>query len=484
MTVTPLHQRPVWVPVPELGAARLDPLYYDPTLTIAEHHLRSNGKLSWRRLKQVADEVYSFGAYELTNHIQFVEPQNGSIPFVTVTEIDNPFVDMTRVRHIDRASHELLTKSRCTAGTLLLSMAGSIGRTGVIPSGVGECNSNQDVAKVRVNTGESDPQFLASYFSSRIGVAACEREAAGAVQKHLYLYNIEQLPVPCPSKQLRTAIGHKVRAAERLRAASATAQSTINTWLADCLPKWDEPGGQLSVTPAFSCDIDTERLDPWYNHRQFQQLEATLAATPLLISLFSVGALVTDRWNGTSGEIEYVEIGEFDLAQGTAHGKVIAAANAPSRAQIAARSGDLAVSLVRPNRKNIVFIQGSGRRQIVVTSGCEVLRFANEDIAALYSVVLRHNAVTHQIMRWNTGTSYPAIEKLRTDRVLVPAIPDDKKDELLKAARLAVTGVERAKALTQEAIADVESLIDGKLDEEKCLKQGRELAEEFGLEVP
>ena len=47
---------------------------------------------------------------------------------------------------------------------------------------------------------------------------------------------------------------------------------------------------------------------------------------------------------------------------------------------------------------------------------------------------LRHNAITHQIMRWNTGTSYPAIEQLRSDRILVPAIPDDKQHELLEAA--------------------------------------------------
>lgn len=484
MTTTPLHERPVWVPVPELGANRFDPLYYDPTLTIAEHHLRSNGKLAWRRLKQVANDVYSFGAYELTNHIRFVEPGNGSIPFVTVTEIDNPFVDISRVRHIDRQSHELLDKSRCGPATLLLSMAGTIGRTGVIPEGIGECNSNQDVAKVSVNIAESDPYFLASYFSTKVGVAACEREAAGAVQKHLYLYNIEQLPVPYPAQQFRTSIGHKVRAAERLRAAAATAQNAISIWLASVLPQWEEPHEQLGVMPVFNRVIDPERLDPWYNHHQFQQLESTLKGISSLVPLSSVATLVADRWNGSSGEIEYIEIGEFDLAQGTAHGKVITAANAPSRAQIAGRIGDLAVSLVRPNRKNIVFIQGSGRRPIVVTSGCEVLRFPDADTAALYSVVLRHNAITHQIMRWNTGTSYPAIEQLRVDRILVPSVPDDKRGDLMKTARLAVTGVERAKALTQQAIMDVENLIDGKLDEDQCLDEGRKLAEEFGLEVP
>ncbi len=42
----------------------------------------------------------------------------------------------------------------------------------------------------------------------------------------------------------------------------------------------------------------------------------------------------------------------------------------------------------------------------------------------------------------------------------------------------------RAKKLVQDAITDVESLIDGKLDEDRCLAEGRALANEFGLEVP
>jgi type I restriction enzyme, S subunit len=197
-----------------------------------------------------------------------------------------------------------------------------------------------------------------------------------------------------------------------------------------------------------------------------------------------VASLVEDRWPTGSSEIEYIEIGEFDLSQGTVHGAVISGDTAPSRAQILARSGDIAVSLVRPNRKNVAFIQGSGTHPIVVTSGCEVLRCADPSVAAFYSVVLRHNPVTYQIMRWNTGTNYPAIENLRLDRIFVPAIPESERERLLKAAGIAVIGQERVKALIAAAIADVEKLIEGKLDETACLEEGRKLAHEFGLEMP
>ena len=41
----------------------------------------------------------------------------------------------------------------------------------------------------------------------------------------------------------------------------------------------------------------------------------------------------------------------------------------------------------------------------------------------------------------------------------------------------------RADSLVQQAVSDVENLIDGTLDESACVEQGRQLAEEFGLEV-
>jgi hypothetical protein len=69
-------------------------------------------------------------------------------------------------------------------------------------------------------------------------------------------------------------------------------------------------------------------------------------------------------------------------------------------------------------------------------------------------------------------------------RIFVPAIPESERERLLKAAGIAVIGQERVKALIAAAIADVEKLIEGKLDETACLEEGRKLAHEFGLEMP
>jgi hypothetical protein len=388
--------------------------------------------------------------------------------------------------HIDNEHDRQNARSQLQANDVLLSITGVyFGESAVVTPDCLPANISQHSVRIRLaDHGLLDPYFLATFFNSRNGHQETLRQSTGFTRPALDYGAIQDIVVPTPQPTLQRAIGHKLRAAEKLRAAAAKARAEINGWLASCLPAWDEPREELSVSPRFNTVLTPERLDPWYNHPQFQRLQRSLESTADLVPLSSVGQTVDERWNGTSGEIEYIEIGEFDLAQGTAHGKVVAAKEAPSRAQILARPGDLAVSLVRPNRKNVVYIRGSGERPIVVTSGCDVLRFSDADTASLYSIVLRHSTVTYQLMRWNTGTSYPAIEQLPMDRVLVPSIPEAKRGELLQAARLAVRGTERAKELTASAIADVEKLIDGRLDEAACTRVGQELAREFGLEMP
>lgn len=482
MTVTPLHQRPVWVPVPELGANRFDPLYYDPSLTIAERHFRSKGTLSWRRLKQVADEIFSFGAYELTSQIRFVAPQSGSIPFVTVTEIDNPVVDMARARHIDRASHEILQESQCGPGTLLLSMAGSIGRTGVIPENAGQCNSNQDVAKITVNPDESDPHFLASYFSSRVGIAACEREAAGAVQKHLYLYNISTLPIPDPEKPIRIAIGHKVRAAERLRAEAtfsvADAVNRIDGMLgtADFSVLRPNPDGACEYFSSFVplADLGLFHGAQFYAPKR-KHAVSLIKATGIGGRLGSHGHRVRAKGKrkASRGHIDPANVSGSDgywYSGGSDDGGDV----------VLAEPGHTLFLRMRPYLNKTTINDTNN----VVSGSPEFLVYEFDGLDGYYATLcLRQPWALAQVAEIATGDR-PRVDGEFVDEVFVPWPDETVRHGIGQLYQLSFALRRRADRLVQQAIVDVENLIDGKLDEDKCLAEGRELAKEFGLEVP
>jgi restriction endonuclease S subunit len=78
----------------------------------------------------------------------------------------------------------------------------------------------------------------------------------------------------------------------------------------------------------------------------------------------------------------------------------------------------------------------------------------------------------------------PTVGVEELSEIEVP-FPSDKLQKAIgnkvKAFRLLS---HRASELWKSAIEDVNKLIDGKLDEDKCFEQGRELAKEFGLELP
>ena len=470
-----------WIAPTTLRHKRIDPYYYMP------EHLETERLIQQASKRITLDSLGSF-AHLWSGPFGSKLPsslyrESGPYPLYRSQNVKPFWIQREGLVFLEVNAYEELKACEATIGDILVSKAGFVGTACIIGKDEGPSIITEHVLGIRP-LDETDPYYLLAALNSSICKRQLEREGLGTLLDYLGVEVSRELMVPKPNISIQKSIGNKIHAAELMRAESELSRSILHEWLNSLLPECEPPTEQMSVSPIFTSDLDSERLDAWFNHPRFQQLEQALNECSNLVHLETVATVVGDRGGRTPGEIEYIEIGEFDLSQGTVRGTLIEGKSAPSRAQILANRGDVAVSLVRPNRQNIAFIQGTGTRPIIVTSGCTVLRFDNQETAALYSVILRHNAITYQIMRWNTGTNYPAIEQLRLDRILVPVIPESERQRLLTAAKMAVTGQERAKTLTEAAIKDVEDLIDGTLDEATCLEEGRELADEFGLERP
>lgn len=482
MKVTSLKDEPVWVRSTDIVANRFDALYYDPSLTIAEQSLRAAGVLKWKRLKDVSAELYSFGAYELTNQIKFVGRSDDSIPFINVTEISNPFVELEVARHIDSNSHRLLSKSVVAPETLLLSMSGSIGRVGVLPSNARPCNSNQHLAKLIIDKNYHDPYFLAAYFSCSIGQAACNREAAGAVQKELYLYNIATLPIPDPPKQIRLSIGNKLRSAEQLRAKASlkTAQATTginklftNVNTSDLAPNSD--GG----CDFFCSTISSDRLGVFHGAQFYspkrQQAVAAVLRTRSAAKIGDHSHRV--RTKGKRSDVR----AHIDPAN-------INAANGYWSSGGDDEGGD--VALAKPNHVLFMRMRPYLNKTTInctnstVSASPEFLIYEFEGIDAYYSTLcLRQPWALVQVAEIATGDR-PRVDGDFVDEVLIPWPEPNVRGEIGKLYKESFELRLRAESLVKQAIIDVENLIAGCLDEKVCTEDGKRLASEFDLESP
>ena len=181
---------------------------------------------------------------------------------------------------------------------------------------------------------------------------------------------------------------------------------------------------------------------------------------------------IKDSWDKKKAEaFEYYEIGGLDTTTGQVSSTKTQTVGAPSRAKTKVHQGDVLVSTVRPNRKNVGFIVDSvNDSEMVATSGFSVLRFSSLAQAAFYHAWLRTDDATAQLMRWNSGSAYPAIDDDVPLNIIVPEFEQEYVDSWGHKLLDAQFAYVYARRLTEAAKALVEALIEGQLTEQQLIQ--------------
>ena len=117
--------------------------------------------------------------------------------------------------------------------------------------------------------------------------------------------------------------------------------------------------------------------------------------------------------------IKYIDISSIDNStQRMTSCSNFIMSDAPSRAQQCVIKGDVIVSTVRPNLKNIAIVD-SDDNNLVASSGFCVLRPCNIERDYLFHYI-KSDKFTNQIMGLTTGANYPAV---RSSDILESTIP-------------------------------------------------------------
>src|SRR4030042_2210846 len=120
---------------------RLDAEYYQPEYLEVAGKMKS---LLHETLEGISESIVSFGAYALTN---FIDWQEDGIPFIVAENVKEGFISYEGARYISDKTDEILKKSRVREGQVLLSMSGSVGNAAVAYKIPAKLNSNQDITK-------------------------------------------------------------------------------------------------------------------------------------------------------------------------------------------------------------------------------------------------------------------------------------------------------------------------------------------------
>lgn len=134
---------------------------------------------------------------------------------------------------------------------------------------------------------------------------------------------------------------------------------------------------------------------------------------------------------GGSDEILYIDISSIDNSVQEVNSITsFTMSNAPSRAQQKVEYGDIIVSTVRPNLKNVAFIKQHDSN-LVVSSGFCVLR-TTDDIERNYLFrYIASDIFTQHLMKLTTGANYPAVRDLDVRDSTIPLPPKSTQIEIV-----------------------------------------------------
>jgi type I restriction enzyme S subunit len=150
--------------------------------------------------------------------------------------------------------------------------------------------------------------------------------------------------------------------------------------------------------------IDAEYYRPEY----FQLLQSLGAAKAQPLKQFAKS--VKRKFTPTIGQsFQYVEISEVDLTTGKINAVEVACEEAPSRAQLVVKTGDVIISAVRPAR-NAVALVTEKQSGFVCSSGFIVLR-PNKIPPEFLFASLKARHVSILLDRRTTATMYPAVSE-------------------------------------------------------------------------
>lgn len=154
-------------------------------------------KMKTQTIENISTSIQNFGAYSLCNFINF---QDSGIPFLMTKNIKENFIDWNIEKYVDEKSHEMLWKSHCHRGQVLVTMAGEyLGRVAVYNSD-SVASSNQAIAKISLKDGQN-PYCVSTFLNSKYGQHQIQRFRTITGQPNINMSLISSLRVPEFSQQ-------------------------------------------------------------------------------------------------------------------------------------------------------------------------------------------------------------------------------------------------------------------------------------------
>jgi len=438
------------------GAMRLDAEYYQPEYLEISRKIKT---VSFKTLGEISDRVVSFGAYSLTNFIEW--KKTGGVPFIVAGNIGEGFINYEGVRYITKTSDEVLKKSRVQEGQVLLAMSGSVGNTAVAVNIPPRLNSNQDIVKITPKEGIS-PYFLAAFLNSKYGKKQVLRLPVGSVQQHIFLWQIKSLLIPSFSQNKTEEIEKIYKRSLLELSDSKKYYSQAEDLLLEELGLAEEEfKNELSYVVDFSDVRSASRIDAEHFQPKYKKLISKIKTKNPKLLLNVAENVPAEFRPQTQPEraFKYVALANINSLIGTVDGsKEVLGKEAPSRAKRILKTGDIIVSSIEGSLKKTALISKEQEGYLASTG---FFQFRSEKILPEVLLVLAKSVVLQlQFKKYVIGTILAAVPQNSLAKIVIPILPKPTQQKIANLVRQSHEARRKSKQLLEKAKKEVEEMIE------------------------
>ncbi|CCX38318.1 type I restriction modification DNA specificity domain protein [Clostridium sp. CAG:1013] len=130
--------------------------------------------------------------------------EKSDYPYIRVTDFDNESISIENVKYIDCDTHMMIKNYTISSADIYISIAGTIGKVGIIPEELEGANLTENAAKITDINGAYQ-LYLMLFLKSEVAQNQMKDSTISTTQPKLALFRIEDILLPLPplSEQLR-----------------------------------------------------------------------------------------------------------------------------------------------------------------------------------------------------------------------------------------------------------------------------------------
>ena len=403
---------------------RLDINFNLPQYATLINQLRSTFGDNLKPIGEIADVICGpFGSA-----IKNGDYLDAGIPLVRITNISKDgYMDYSDLVYISEGLGNSLERTQVSAGDIVISQRGSLGQCAVVDDRFPKLNISANIIAIK-NIKETSATFIHDYLLSSFGQKMLERSTSGQVQQKITTQDIADvlIPIGCNEKKLCEIVSKAYSRTSKMKELEVLI-SEPSPFIHKILGLREITNNKPYVFASKMNNITHARFDPEFHNPFYTNRvkEIKKLNHDMLGNVVDFSSEIWDQKSFFYDEFPYIEIAGVQLKKNKYSTSVIPVSEAPSRAKMIVRQGDIIVSTTRPHRGAIATVNcRENEMQIASTGFCVLRDIKRSDVSKEYlQWILLDDYILLQMLQRSSGGNYPAITADELKQVIVP-IPD------------------------------------------------------------